>query len=374
VFRGMEHSDPLIVQNFLKDQMRRRFDIVGGKFRIIFDSDFLISDLKDLVHKCLGVVSLDQLNNVESLDYYGSAPSILYTMIPESQYAASERSKYSIRFSSSYVISSVNNMLFAGNRDNFEKFCRVLKNHRFEGALFGQLFEDSVLKMIMKNSKIELNIRNLSSKTFEVLKLNQSFEAMQYDAHDDKLKDKVTKKLEQCTVSKCILMYPDQLNAPSVDFIIRLEDKTYYFVQVTISKSHPVKNEHIVSLCSSLGISQTSVNLMFLVPEHNFNSFPIQPVLGASNRPLKFPKLKMQIVASLENFNDLAKFYEKDEEQRTLVETLSIETGGSLVNEITAANEGGLKMMDIEDSENSSNDDDDDDDDDDDLKKRTKLA
>ena len=167
-------------------------------------------------------------------------------------------------------------------------------------------------------------------------------------------------------------MYPDQLNAPSVDFIIRLEDETYYFVQVTISKSHPVKNEHIVSLCSSLGIAQTSVNLMFLVPEHNFNSFTIQPVLGASNRPLKFPKLNMQIVASLENFNDLAKFYEKDEEQRTPVETLSIETGGSLMNEITAANEGGLKMMDIEDSENSSNDDDDDDDDD--LKKRTKLA
>jgi hypothetical protein len=76
----------------------------------------------------------------------------------------------------------------------------------------------------------------------------------------------------------------------------------------------------------------------------------------------------MQIVASLENenFNDLAKFYEKDEEQRTPVE---IETEGSLMNEITAANEGGLKMMDIEDSENSSNDDDDDD-----LKKRTKLA
>jgi hypothetical protein len=51
--------------------------------------------------------------------------------------------------------------------------------------------------------------------------------------------------------------------------------------------------------------------------------------------------------------------------QRITFETLSIKNEDSFMNEITAANEGGLKMMDIEDSENSSNDD---------LKKRTKLG
>jgi hypothetical protein len=51
--------------------------------------------------------------------------------------------------------------------------------------------------------------------------------------------------------------------------------------------------------------------------------------------------------------------------QRITFETLSIKNEDSFMNEITAANEGGLKMMDIEDSENSSNDD---------LLKRTKLG
>ena len=100
---------------------------------------------------------------------------------------------------------------------------------------------------------------------------------------------------------KSFYFIPTQVNAPSIDSIgYDAKSKTYYFFQITISKSHPLKSAPISSLIKSLNISINDVRLLFIVPESSYNSFPRQTLVPKLSVE-KNSHFSRQIVAKIDN-------------------------------------------------------------------------
>lgn len=291
------------LQMFLKDHMRRRFHIVGGKFRFIFNNDCLISELESLVRRCVYAVSEKSLNNVQAIEYSRSAPSILYSMIPLYEPKACLSPQFSFNFSSRFILECVSNKLISGSRDDFVRFFTAMKNHRIEGSLIGKIFEDSVHKYFLKTSFLDVKIRDV---TGNISRFQHKIVAFSYDSNNNNLKDLIT--------SECnMYLFPNQMNAPAIDSILRLHTGEFYFFQVTIANSHPVKKKHLDFLCTSLGIPLNQVNLVFLVLESSFADFPIQNIVSESGKRLNSPDsplVKSQLVAYIDDINEMARFFE----------------------------------------------------------------
>ena len=299
---------------FCRDYFKERFNIIGGRIRLLLDNNLSMKDLKKRVRKSLACVSSEKLISVGILDYYSDIPSILYSLIPENP---DTFKGYNISFSSTFIHNAVTDKLITGQINNFQQFFAALKNHKIGGSLIGQIFEKAVHDYIVSTKKIDLFLKQLGIDVSEsASKLARTepepadilrFEVEQivyYDCNADL-------KKSFSFADNSFYLIPNQSNAPQVDGIgYDKSTKSFYFFQMTISRKHPIIISHVKKLCESIGITMKQVNYVFIVPEDIFDDFPVQNLCTATNNIASNQDLfNGQFVASVKDLNDMASFF-----------------------------------------------------------------
>ncbi|EPZ36161.1 hypothetical protein O9G_006380, partial [Rozella allomycis CSF55] len=67
------------------EEIKKRYDVVGGKLGLLFHPQFSVDILKSDVYKAVEKVSIDSLSNEGSFDIHSDIPSILYSIYPNSR-------------------------------------------------------------------------------------------------------------------------------------------------------------------------------------------------------------------------------------------------------------------------------------------------
>jgi hypothetical protein len=114
---GEKKSDEAHLLELYQKILKRKFEIVGGRVRHVFNDTQPIQMLHQLVLKAARSVSASKLNTVDTLDYHSEIPSILYSLIPINEYKY-----YQIVFASRHISEVVKNYVFNGDSEKLREF------------------------------------------------------------------------------------------------------------------------------------------------------------------------------------------------------------------------------------------------------------
>ena len=308
-------------KDLLLSWLKARYNLVGGRIRLLLDNNLRYDELKERVENAVLCVSPNKLSRANVLDYFSNVPSILYSLIPDER---TNYRRYSIRFASDLIKDLVFSSMITRKNDDIKIIFGAIKNHNISGALMGQLFESAILKYICRNLSAELTYRklkidgenNLPSDKIETDKLEiTNYDTAVYDANDS---SKLKNIISEGNQTKNLFLIPKQSNAAQVDAIyykrensIKGGDKLYFF-QITTSSRHSFRFQVIKKLARDIGFYAKDVNFVFIVPESNFAAFPCHIYTTTTNVPFRNQNLlKSQTAAYFGNMEDIEKDYIK---------------------------------------------------------------
>ena len=84
----------------MKKSMQKRFDVVGGKLRLLLSDNESLHSLRIMVMRAAALVSESNVLHIEDVDIKGGAPSILYTICPTNRVEKTGMLSFYIDFAS----------------------------------------------------------------------------------------------------------------------------------------------------------------------------------------------------------------------------------------------------------------------------------
>lgn len=303
-------------KDLLFSWLKARYNLVGGRIRLLLDNNLRYEDLKERVENAVLCVSPNKLSRANVLDYFSNVPSILYSLISDER---TNYRRYSIRFASDLIQDLVFSSIIIGKNVDIKIIFGAIKNHNIAGALMGQLFESAILKYICRKSSAVLTYRKLKidgekdllSDKIETGTLEiTNYETVFYDANESsKLKYIISKGNPE----KNLFLIPKQSNAAQVDAIYykrEIGENELFFFQITTASRHSFRFQVIKKLAADTGFDTKDVNFVFIVPEFNFATFPCQNYTTTTNLPHQNQNLlKSQTAAYFGNMEDIEKDY-----------------------------------------------------------------
>ena len=302
-------KNPPDKKGLLLSWLKARYNLVGGRIRLLLDNNLRYEDLEERVENAVLCVSPNKLSRVNVLDYFSNVPSIIYSLIPDEK---TNFRRYSTRFASDSIRDLVSANIITGKNEDFKNIFGAMKNHNIAGALMGQIFESAILKFISHKLTAKLTCRksvsgnnmNLENDNLEM----SNFETVYYDAAKP---GDVKEKIINGKSEKNLFFIPQQSNAAQVDSIYyNLGEGKLYFFQITTSSHHSFRFHVISKLADDIGFKAGDVNFVFIVPESIFQTFPYHNYTTKSDTVYQNQnKLKSQIVAYFANMEEIENYF-----------------------------------------------------------------
>ena len=302
-------KNPRDKKGLLLSWLKARYNLVGGRIRLLLDNNLRYEDLEERVENAVLCVSPNKLSRVNVLDYFSNVPSIIYSLIPDEK---TNFRRYSTRFASDSIRDLVSANIITGKNEDFKNIFGAMKNHNIAGALMGQIFESAILKFISHKLTAKLTCRksvsgnnmNLENDNLEM----SNFETVYYDAAKP---GDVKEKIINGNSKKNLFFIPQQSNAAQVDSIYyNLGEGKLYFFQITTSSHHSFRFHVISKLADDIGFKAGDVNFVFIVPESIFQTFPYHNYTTKSDTVYQNQnKLKSQIVAYFANMEEIENYF-----------------------------------------------------------------
>ena len=282
---------------FLKQEVLNRFNLVGGKIRLLIHNEIGFSMLKNQVFKSIYAVSVEKLRELDSFDIHGNTPSIIYSFTPTSLPSALPTSdkdtdtdcnieydprQYRLSFASWFV------SYLVASRINFGRFFAAMKDQKIGSSLVGQIFESLII-----NGIISFKIRRLIGKSLE----SSTEPELEISFNDFLVKKYDSSKSTPENYTSNTLFLPIQMNAPSVDAVfIDINLNKIYFLQINISSNHPVKYEHLIDLARKFNVTSEEVELVYLVPAGCIAEFRKQSISKGKTNAANIEGFKQSVM------------------------------------------------------------------------------
>lgn len=274
--------------NFLKMEVLKRFELVGGRIRLLLHNQISFSQLKKQVLKSVCAVSVQDLKQLDSLDLHHQAPSIIYSFVPTD--ILTDPREYRLQFASSYIAKRVASRMIVDFKGKVDHLFAALKDQSVGGSLVGQIFEYLVLEAIQTRKVVSISGRILGPNTPATATESDlvidfgDFEIKKYNVMRRGVTD--LRRLISDGAQTNKLLLPIQLNAPSVDAVFYdAHTQKFYFFQITISHDHPFDYLHVSKLATAFGVvDRTKIDFVYLVPRTIYNQFRPQKVESAPAR------------------------------------------------------------------------------------------
>lgn len=266
-------------------EVMKRFELVGGRIRLLLHNYTGFSQLKEQVLKSVYAVSAKDLEQLDCLDLHHHAPSIIYSFVPND--ILTNPKKYRLHFASDYIAKHVASRIVLHFKGEINNLFAALKDQKVGGSLVGQIFEYLVLEAL-QSGKIRY-ISGTRLRPTPPLMDSEPDVTIEFGAIDI-LKYNVSSRDLRRLISGGArlnkLLLPIQLNAPSVDAVFyNAQTRRYYFIQITISIDHPINYLQIAKLANALGVTNyTLIDIIYLVPQNVYYNFKIQKVANAPAR------------------------------------------------------------------------------------------
>ena len=267
-------------------EVLKRFELVGGRIRLLLHNQVGFSRLKEQVLKSVYMVSAEHLNQLDSLDLHYQAPSIIYSFAPKE--GSTDPREHRLLFASSYISKHVASRIILHFRGQVDRLFAALKDQKVGGSLIGQIFENLVLEALQSRKIVSITGRRLGINPLTPQQSSTinfgDFDVLNYNIMRGDLSDLGT--LITGRLDKNRLLLPIQLNAPSVDAVFyNIQTSRLYFFQITISLQHPFNYLQVTKLANALGIpDHTRIDFVYLVPQDIYNQFRLQRVENAPTR------------------------------------------------------------------------------------------
>ena len=261
-------------------EVLKRFELVGGRIRLLLHNQVGFSRLKEQVLKSVYTVSAENLKQLDSLDLQYQAPSIIYSFAPKE--GSTDPREYRLLFASSYISKHVASRIILHFRGQVDRLFAALKDQKVGGTLIGQIFEHLVLEALQSHKIDSFIGRSLQVDTEEESTINinlNDFDVRNYTiSAAGSLPDISTLITDNLNINRLLL--PIQLNAPSVDAVFyNSQTRRLYFIQITISLNHTFNYLQVTRLANALGITDhRRIDFVYLVPQNVYHQFRRQRV------------------------------------------------------------------------------------------------
>lgn len=263
---------------FLKREVLNRFELVGGRIRLLLHNEIGFSQLKTQVLKSIYAVSVDVLKQLDSLDLHSQAPSVLYSFSPVDLNLRDPRN-YRLCFASRFIANHVASRIVLDFGEHANRLFAAMKDQKVGSSLVGQLFESLFIGALRTGKIVRLEGKRLMNRVGQQMIINFSdFDVVKYESNHPNL------SVHIANLRTNRLLIPRQMNAHSVDAVFfQARPRKLYFIQVTISLEHPFKYSHLTSLATSFHVPARNVEYVFVVPSTTYPMFKRQKAYRDKN-------------------------------------------------------------------------------------------
>ena len=144
VDEGDDKNPPPSFNTVIKEAIESRFEIVGGKLRLLVNRQ-TAAQLKQMLYAALDSISSEHLSRIEYLTLCGETPSVAYSIVP---HETNDFKTFEIAFCSSLAANKAFEYLIEREKYSFHKFYSLFQTSESSGSLRGVLFEKYVHHLI----------------------------------------------------------------------------------------------------------------------------------------------------------------------------------------------------------------------------------
>lgn len=132
------------VDKFLEEHFQYRFDLIGGRIRLILTPSTSFAALRRDVSGALQHVSVEHLEKGGSLDMFSYLPSIVYSLAPGDTFCA----LYEIKFASPTIKQLVMAVVTQSKGSGVVEFLKECDKFHFAGSLLAEMLDELLYRAL----------------------------------------------------------------------------------------------------------------------------------------------------------------------------------------------------------------------------------